>query len=167
MIYIDEETSPLKLEESFKDVLYQLLDYALREEEIRTDYELSMVLVDNEEIHKLNYEYRKVDSVTDVLSFPLIDYPPHKVFKQYCDIEKLPEEYFDEGRLLLGDIVLSLERAGEQALEYGHSLLREVCYLVLHSLLHLLGYDHMEEEDKIIMRAREEEILAHFDINRY
>ncbi len=96
----------------------------------------------------------------------MLDYDEKKVFKE-CYLE---HEFsiidLNEGNLVLGDIVLSLERAKEQSEEFGHSFIREVCYLVTHSILHLLGYDHMEDDDKVIMRAREEEILSKFNIER-
>lgn len=97
------------------------------------------------EIQQLNKAYRGVDSPTDVLSFP-----------QYNNLEELPEE----GDLLLGDVVICIEIALEQAKEYGHSQERELLYLFTHSILHLLGYDHMNEEDKKIMREKEEKVMA-------
>ena len=109
------------------------------------DVEVDLLFVDNEAIREMNLEYRDKDSATDVLSFPM--YEPD-------------EEIDDEEEVLLGDIVISLERAQEQCEEYGHSLEREVMYLLVHGLLHLAGYDHMEEEDKKVMRAQEEKLLA-------
>ena len=96
----------------------------------------------------------------------MLDYKKKTVFKDnYLDYKFSPID-LDDGNLVLGDIVLSLERAKEQSEEFNHSFLREVCYLIIHSILHLLGYDHMEEDDKVIMRSREEEILSKFQINR-
>ena len=101
--------------------------------------------MDNEAIRELNREYRDKDSATDVLSFPMYE---------------ADEPIDDEEEILFGDIVISLERAQEQAAEYGHSLKREVMYLLVHGLLHLAGYDHMGEEDKKQMREKEEKLLA-------
>ena len=109
--------------------------------------EVDITIVDDEEIHQLNLDYRNVDRPTDVLSFALDE-----------DDEDEPELL--EGQLhLLGDIIISAETATRQAEEFGHGLEREIVYLAVHGLLHLLGYDHMVEEDKVIMRAKEEEAL--------
>jgi probable rRNA maturation factor len=109
--------------------------------------EVDITIVDDEEIHQLNRDYRGVDRPTDVLSFALDE-----------DDEDEPELL--EGQLhLLGDIIISAETATRQAEEFGHGLEREIVYLAVHGLLHLLGYDHMVEEDKVIMRAKEEEAL--------
>ena len=107
--------------------------------------EVAILFVDNETIREMNNTYRDKDTATDVLSFPMYE---------------ADEEIDDEEEILFGDIVISLERAQEQCVEYGHSLEREVMYLLVHGLLHLAGYDHMEEEDKKEMRAREEHLLA-------
>ena len=103
------------------------------------------MFVDNEQIREMNSAYRDKDSATDVLSFPMYE---------------ADEAIEDEEEILLGDIVISLERAAEQAEEYGHSLEREVMYLIVHGLLHLAGYDHMEDDEKKEMRRREEELLT-------
>ncbi|MBQ7882928.1 MAG: rRNA maturation RNase YbeY [Phascolarctobacterium sp.] len=109
--------------------------------------EVDITIVDDEEIHQLNRDYRNVDRPTDVLSFALDE-----------DDEDEPELL--EGQLhLLGDIIISAETAARQAEEFGHGLEREIVYLAVHGLLHLLGYDHMVEEDKVVMRAKEEEAL--------
>ena len=114
--------------------------------------QLSVTFVGLEEIHELNREYRGVDRPTDVLSFP-----------QFEDIsEELPEV----GEICLGDVVICEEKAREQATEYGHSFERELVYLFTHSVLHLLGYDHMEEVEKQEMRRREEEIMRHIGLSR-
>ena len=122
------------------------------EEGIDTDRaEISLTLVEPEEIKSLNAEYRNVDSVTDVLSFP-----------QFEDKEQMPSE----GELCLGDVVICVERAQQQAEEYGHSFEREMVYLLVHSLLHLLGYDHMDDDEKAIMREKEEHVMEHVDLRR-
>lgn len=113
--------------------------------------EVSVTFVEPEEIRQLNREYRNVDRVTDVLSFP-----------QFADLEEVPEV----GEICLGDVVICKERAAEQAEEFGHSFEREIIYLFVHSILHLLGYDHEEDEDKKQMRAREEEVMDHMGIRR-
>lgn len=113
--------------------------------------EISILLCDNEHIHGLNKEYRNIDRPTDVLSFAL---------------NEGDEEMGEEEQLLLGDIVISLERTAEQAEEYGHSFTRELAYLTTHGMLHILGYDHMTEEDKKEMRHEEEIILQELGIVR-
>ena len=113
--------------------------------------EISVTFVEAEEIRELNRDYRDNDKVTDVLSFP-----------QFDDLNDIP----DFGEICLGDVVICKERAEEQAEEFGHSVEREIIYLFTHSILHLLGYDHMEEEEKKEMRAREEEVMTHLGIER-
>ena len=129
----------------------------LKKEEVNCKYQISLLFVDNEEIREINRETRNIDRATDVLSFPMLDYPNKKFFKDFYIDYNFDETFLDGDELVLGDIVLSLERALEQ---------REVSYLVVHSILHLLGYDHMEEDDKAIMRKREEELLGELNISR-
>ena len=113
--------------------------------------EISVTFVEAEEIRELNRDYRDNDKVTDVLSFP-----------QFDDLNDIP----DFGEICLGDVVICRDRAAEQAEEFGHSFEREIIYLFTHSILHLLGYDHMVEEEKQEMRAREEEVMTHLGIGR-
>ncbi|EGT4530518.1 TPA: rRNA maturation RNase YbeY [Clostridioides difficile] len=133
--------------EKIKDIIIECLDY----EGYDDNYEVSLSFVDNKEIHELNREYRGVDRVTDVLSFPLLS-------DDFEDVE-LEEES-------LGDIVVSLERALEQSIEYNHSFEREVCFLICHSMFHLLGYDHDTDENTKEMREKEEHILNKLNITR-
>lgn len=132
----------------YLDTLNGLLDYALKYEKV-DNAEFNIIFVDSEKIHEINREYRGVDRVTDVISFALED---------NMDIEL--------DHRLLGDIYICLERAHEQAIEYGHSFLREICFLSVHGLLHLLGYDHMEPEDEKVMFGKQEEILNEYGIRR-
>ena len=135
------------LMEKIKDIISECLDY----EGYDDDYEVSLSFVDNKEIHQLNRDFRGVNRPTDVLSFPL-----------------LVEDEFDVdfGEESLGDIVISLERAFEQSREYNHSFEKEVCFLVCHSMFHLLGYDHDTEENTKEMREKEEHILNKLGITR-
>ena len=112
---------------------------------------LNIVIVDNKRIREINKEYRNKDAVTDVISF---------AFEEVQDVK------YDNVRFL-GEIYISYERCKEQASEFGHSVRREFSYLAVHGLLHLLGYDHMNEDDKKVMRALEEEILNEYDIKRW
>lgn len=148
-IYLEEgqvmEESLLKKMEEAAGVLFQ--QEGVDEERA----EISLTLVSLEEIRELNRDYRDVDRETDVLSFP-----------QFEGVEDMPEF----GELCLGDVVICLDKVEEQAKEFGHSFERELIYLFVHSLLHLLGYDHMEEEEKQEMRQREEAVMSAIDLNR-
>lgn len=166
MLYIDNRQEKINVDEQFESTLEKIIEWTLKEEKLDLDYEISILFVDNEAIREINREQRGIDRDTDVLSFPMLDYPKGKVYKEIYLKKSFDDSYFDDGKLVLGDIVLSLEKGKTQSEEYGHSFLRECCYLTVHSVLHLLGYDHMEEEDKKKMRAREEEILNKFNIIR-
>jgi len=166
MIFMDNRQGKIEVTEELKNTIEAVIDHALKEEKVEIPCEISIIFIDNEEIRDINRENRNIDRVTDVLSFPMLNYPKGKVFKEaYIGYEFEPSD-LDEGNLVLGDIALSLEKAKEQSIEFGHSFLREAAYLTVHSVLHLLGYDHMEEEEKEIMRRREEEILNRFSLTR-
>lgn len=119
--------------------------------------EISITFATKDEIRQLNKAYRNVDNHTDVLSFPLID--------DFNQLEDYDEDVNGE-QIMLGDVVICLEKAREQAEEYGHSLQREIVYLFVHSLCHLLGYDHMTDEDKVEMRKLEEEVMSALNLER-
>ena len=127
----------------------ELLNFVIKKEKLENCV-FNIIIVDNTYIHKLNKEYRGIDRPTDVISFAL-------------------EDHIDEVNLdfrMLGDIYISLDKAIEQANEYGHSFLREICFLTVHGLLHLLGYDHMEKEEEEIMFKKQDEILNEFGITK-
>ncbi|MBN1054528.1 rRNA maturation RNase YbeY [Clostridium botulinum] len=166
MIYVDNRQEKMEVSDEFTNHLEKVIEFALKEEGVNISSEISLLFVDNEEIREINNETRNIDRATDVLSFPMLDYPEKKVFKEVYTENDFSEADFDGDDLVLGDVVLSLERALEQSKEYNHSYEREASYLVVHSVLHLLGYDHIEEEDKVKMRKREEEILTALDIRR-
>lgn len=166
MIYTDNRQEKIEVTEELVKELEETIKFALKEEEVVVPVEVSLLFVDNDEIREINRETRNIDRATDVLSFPMLDYPKDSVYKDVYKDYKFDETYMDGEELVLGDIVLSLEKALEQSKEYNHSFKREASYLVVHSVLHLLGYDHMEEEEKKIMRKREEEILGQLDIKR-
>lgn len=166
MIYVDNRQEKLEVTEEFVNKLNSVMEFALKEEEVNIKYEVSLLFVDNEEIRGINKDTRGIDRETDVLSFPMLEYEEKKVFKEiYKDFKFSPAD-FDGEELVLGDIVLSLEKALEQSQEFNHSYEREASYLVVHSVLHLLGYDHIKEDEKIVMRSREEEILNKLNITR-
>ena len=146
--------------EEYADLLRQVIPAALEAEGVAVPWEVDVLFTDDEGIHQINLEQREVDRPTDVLSFPMFDLQPG---------EHPTEEDADPGTGLvpLGDMVISLERAQAQGEEYGHGTRREVAYLAVHSVLHLLGYDHMDEGPmKAQMRAREEAILEQLGITR-
>lgn len=166
MLYTDNRQKKIEVTEEFINIINEVCDYTLKEEGVTIQYQISLLFVDNKEIREINRDNRGIDNATDVLSFPMLEYPKNKVFKDVYKDNKFSEVYLDGDELVLGDMVLSLERAKEQSIEFNHSYIRETCYLVVHSILHLLGYDHMEEEEKKVMRKREEEILGGLNINR-
>jgi probable rRNA maturation factor len=133
----------LSISDSVLAAMAVIGERALCDHNLPPETEISLTICDNKTIHALNKEWRSVDAPTDVLSFPLL-----------TEIEA-----GDGGELLLGDIVISLERAQEQAMDYGHSLERELLYLFTHGLLHLLGYDHQKADEQQEMRRVEEELL--------
>lgn len=130
------------------DKLYELLEFTLKREKLE-NVEFNIIFVDSETIHEMNRTYRNVDRVTDVISFALED-----------------NKTIELDHRLLGDIYICIERAEEQAKEYGHSFLRELSFLTIHGLLHLLGYDHMEKIEEEIMFKKQEDILNEFGIRR-
>ena len=166
MLYTDNRQNSIEVTDDLINIINEVCEVALKDEEVTIPYQISLLFVDNNEIREINNETRGIDKVTDVLSFPMLDYPENMVFKNVYKNKKFNEIYLDGEELVLGDMVLSLERAKEQSIEYNHSFEREVCYLVVHSILHLLGYDHMNDEDKAKMRTREEEILGKLNIKR-
>ncbi len=148
-IYFDNRQEKLPLTYRHKMLVRAAVEATLDYEQYGNPAEVSVTFVDNEEIHALNKRFRGVDKPTDVLSFPLFDYDGTS-----------EEPPVDEMLGMLGDIVLSLEQAAEQAKTYGHSFEREVSFLTVHSMLHLLGYDHETgEEDDADMRRRQSEIV--------
>ncbi len=127
--------------------------------------EVDLTVTTDEEIRKLNSKYRGIDRATDVLSFPMLEFEEPGRF----DIdEDMKAECFDpeKDELMLGSIVISLERAVSQARDFGHSLKREMAFLIVHSMLHLQGFDHIEENDRIVMEKAQEEILDDLEITR-
>ena len=138
-------------------LIKEVVSRVLEEEKVLPEVDVYITLTNNEEIHKINKEYRDVDRPTDVLSFPMYERD---------EIAGLKNDTNDEIEKILGDIIVSIEKVREQAEEYGHSFERELAYLVTHGMLHLLGYDHMIEEEKAVMRKREEEILEALNITR-
>jgi probable rRNA maturation factor len=166
MIYVDNRQNKLEVTEELIEKLIKVIEFVLKEEEVNIKCEVSLLFVDNEEIKEINKNTREINKETDVLSFPMLEYENKKVFKEIYINHQFSQADFDGEELVLGDIVISLEKALEQSKEFNHSYVREASYLVVHSVLHLLGYDHMEDDEKIFMRSREEEILNKLRITR-
>lgn len=162
-LYFEEEgeiTLPVACEELAKEVIETALDYV----GCPYEAEVNLLLTQNPQIHEMNLEFRGIDRATDVLSFPMIDYPKPGEF----DFLEECEDCFDpeSGELILGDIVISKDKVLEQAEEFGHSVRREYAFLIAHSVLHLTGYDHMEEEERLVMEQKQREIMERLDILR-
>ena len=148
-----------KLDLPYKEIIETVVVDALDYENCPYEAEVNVLLTDNEDIRQINNEYRKIDSPTDVLSFPMVDYEKPADFDR---LEEMANDYFnpETGELLLGDIVVSVDKVLEQAEKYGHSQTRELAFLVAHSMLHLCGYDHMADEERLEMEKKQEEILS-------
>ncbi len=147
-----------KLDISWEEIIRQVVEGTLDYEGCPYEAEVNVVLTDNEGIKEINQEYRNVDGPTDVLSFPMLEYDSPS------DFEGVEEQFADcfnpeTGELMLGDIMISVDKVTEQAEKYGHSKERELAFLTAHSMLHLCGYDHMEEEERLFMEQKQREIL--------
>ncbi len=165
-ILMENETQE-QLDFDYEQVLKEVIAQAAEQEECPYEFEVNLTLTDNEGIRELNREFRELDVPTDVLSFPMIEYEVPGDFSHLEDeLYQLTCFHPETGELLIGDIVVSVERAKEQAKEYGHSLKREMSFLVAHSMLHLFGFDHMEEEERMIMEKKQEKILQSLGIVR-
>lgn len=142
-------------------MLRKAVKTALDHEGVREKTHVDIMITDNAHIHEINREQRGVDRHTDVLSFPMNQLIPEAFDSEMCEYDPA------SGRILLGDMVISLEQCRAQAEAFGHSAEREICYLAVHSVLHLLGYDHLDEgEEKAQMRRHEDEIMEKLGITR-
>ena len=146
-VTITDRQKKVKIPSGLRMLIRRACIAVLREEKFQGDAEVSVTFVDNDQIRRLNAKFRDKDSATDVLSFPMGENGEYGLNPS-------------TGAKILGDVVLSMEKAAEQAQEYEHSFEREVCYLTVHSMLHLLGYDHMNSEEKAVMRMKEETVMS-------
>lgn len=153
-LLIDNRTN-FELTDEIKETLKKVCLKSLQYEEFNEDCEISLSIVTNDEIHDINKQFRNIDSPTDVLSFPQLTFEEG----EEADVN-------ENGEIVLGDIIISIDRAKEQAEEYGHSLKRELAFLSVHSMLHLMGYDHMVPEEEEDMFRRQKEILIEAGIPR-
>ena len=156
-VIIENEQNICELTEGMQQLISNVINKVLEQENFLKECEVSVLISDDENIRMLNAEHRSKDSATDVLSFPMLEFDEeHNIISD--------DEF---GMLLLGDIVISLERAYAQAEEYGHSPLREIGFLCAHSTLHLLGYDHEDsEQSRLVMREKEEKALSALGLTR-
>ena len=158
-IILENNQDKLPIDDGIRDTVKEVILKTLDEEDCDFSAEVSVTIVDKEEIREINRQERNIDSVTDVLSFPMLEFDENgEIINSDFDM--------DGENLMLGDIVICAERAAEQAEEYGHSFRREMAFLTVHSMLHLLGYDHMEADEEKAMFARQEEILSLLGITR-
>ncbi len=156
----ENEQKKVSITDELINAITRSIERTLETEDFSDDAEISLIFTNNEKIRKLNNATRKKDSVTDVLSFPMLEQEEDGTLIIY-------DEDITDGKVLLGDIVISAERAATQAEEYGHSLVREMCFLAVHSTLHLLGYDHeRSQEEEKIQFEKQEKILTSLNITR-
>jgi probable rRNA maturation factor len=159
-VFIDNRQETVRVDEALEALTVQVVDKVLEYEECEDEFEVSISFVDNNEMRDLNLEYRGIDNTTDVLSFPMMEFTDGDTEEDDEDAEYIEEE------LVLGDIVISMEKAKEQALEYGHSFERELAFLLVHGVLHLLGYDHDNEEEEKKMFEKQNNILIEMKLDR-
>lgn len=162
-IFLENE-GDLELALNYLELAEEVAEAVLDYENCPYESQVELLLTDNEEIRRINQEFREIDRPTDVLSFPMVDFgsPAEYDFLEEDDSLFDPET----GELMLGNIVISKEKVISQAEEYGHSVKREYAFLIAHSMLHLLGYDHMEEEERTVMERKQREILKKLEIER-
>lgn len=153
-----EYETEIQLPIDYEIIIRQVVEASIEFENCPYEVELNVILTDNNEIAQINKKFRNMDGPTDVLSFPMADFPSPS---DYSLVDEREEDYFnfETGELILGDIIISVEKVIEQADKYGHSLKRELGFLVAHSMLHLFGYDHMEPEEMQVMEEKQSKIL--------
>ena len=164
MKYLFEEEVEVPFDFDYKEVAKQVIDMALDMEGFPFESEVDITLTDDAAIQEINKEFRQLDKSTDVLSFPLIEY---KSAGDFSDLENQDDIFNPEtGEAMLGDIVISVEHVLKQAEEYGHSIKREYAFLIAHSMVHLMGYDHMTPPEAKVMEEKQENILNALNITR-
>lgn len=160
-----EKEVEVKFDFDCEKLAKEVIDFTIAHEDFPYEAEVNLTLTDNEGIHEINRMYREIDAPTDVLSFPMLSY------EEAGDFSALEDDYEDNfnpdtGEIMLGDIIISIDRVREQALSYGHSERREYAFLIVHSMLHLFGYDHMTPEEAAQMEAKQHQILEEMNITR-
>ena len=153
--YIDIEQN-----QEYDNLISNVIKTCMKEEQLNDlGYYISITLTNPDEIRKINNTYRNIDKETDVLSFPMFEKEEVDLIRKNRQKSNVEE--------VLGDIVISIQKVKEQAIEYGHTFERELSYMVVHGFYHIIGYDHIKEEDKLIMRPKEEHILSLLNQKRY
>lgn len=164
MTLLFEEEGNLTLDLPCKELAEKVIEAALDYVECPYEAEVNLLLTMNDEIQEMNRNFRAIDRPTDVLSFPMIEYEEAGNFEFLEDV--MDAFHPESGELMLGDIVISKEKVISQAKEFGHSIEREYAFLIAHSMLHLFGYDHMEDDERIEMEQKQREILEQLQILR-
>lgn len=165
MSFILEEEVKVPFSFDYKELASKVVEHCLDYASFPYEAEVNLTLTDNEGIWSINKEFRQIDSPTDVLSFPMLNYDTPGVF-DFLDDEDNDDFNPDTGEALLGDIIISVDKVLEQAENFGHSIEREYAFLITHSMLHLFGYDHMTEEEARVMEEKQKEILQQMNILR-
>lgn len=165
MSFLLEKEVLIPFEFDYEALAKRVVEYCLEYKEFPYEAEVNLTLTDNEGIHRINKEFRQIDRATDVLSFPMLSYDKAGDFSF---LEEESEDDFnpDTGEALLGDIIISVEKVMEQAQSFGHSVEREFAFLICHSMLHLMGYDHMEDEEAKVMEEEQRIIMSGLQILR-
>ena len=165
MTILVENEAKRVLDFDYEEVIKNVVKRVVDTENCPYEVEVNVLLTNNEEIHEANKDFRNIDRPTDVLSFPMVDYDFPADFSL---VNESPEGYLnpETDELLLGDIMVSVDKVYSQAEEYGHGIKREFAFLIAHSMLHLLGYDHIEDEERMVMEAKQEAILETLGITR-
>lgn len=159
-----EEEIEVTFDFDYRKLANEVILYTIEHESFPYEAEINVTLVDNDRIREINKEYRQIDRATDVLSFPLLEYEEAGVFD---GLEEDMDNFNpDTGEILLGDIIISVPKVYEQAEAFGHAVKREFAFLIVHSMLHLFGYDHMTEEEAAFMENKQREILEKLKITR-
>ena len=163
-IYIENQYKN-NIDIDYENLINMVVSEAIDYVKCPYECEVNVTIVDNDEIHEINNSQRNIDRPTDVLSFPMLSY------ENAGDFSKLEDDYDDNfnpdtGEIMLGDIVISVDKVLEQAESYGHTTKREYAFLIVHSMLHLFGYDHMTPEEAAVMEAKQKQILDEMNITR-
>jgi probable rRNA maturation factor len=159
-VLIENLQNNIEVTDKTEKLIRRAVETALEIEEFDTPSEISIMLVDDLKIREINKEQRNIDKATDVLSFPMVEMFEGQIISNEGDFD------LDENLLLLGDIIVSMDKTMEQSMEYGHSFERELAFLATHGVFHLLGYDHEEEEMENKMMEKQEKVLAMMDLKR-
>jgi probable rRNA maturation factor len=159
-IFIEDLQDKIEVTDEILKIMDKAARTCLENEDFTLPYEISVILIDNDRIREINNEQRGIDKPTDVLSFPIVDMYEGEIKSSDGDFD------MDEGCIVLGDILISLEKAEEQSIEYGHSFERELIFLLTHGVFHLLGYDHDTEDREKKMLERQNTVLKSLNLER-